>query len=66
MWSEWLTRTLRPRPGEAAAIKRAPAPDEQNGRDEVRPSTRELALAAQDEEERSLVSADTPDPFTSS
>ena len=52
MWSEWLTRTLRPRPAEAAA-KRVAAPvamNEENGRDAVRPSTRELALAAQDEE----------------
>jgi hypothetical protein len=52
MWSEWLTRTLRPRPTEAAA-KRVAAPvamNDEYGKDAVRPSTRELALAAQDEE----------------
>jgi hypothetical protein len=57
MWSEWLARTLRPRPAEAAATKRAPAPlavNDEHGMDAVRSSTRELALATQDEEITSL------------
>jgi hypothetical protein len=54
MWSERLTRTLRPRPAEAAASKPAPAPRDETGMDEERSSTRELALAAQDEETTSL------------
>jgi len=68
MWSEWLARTLRPRPAEAAAITRAPEPlaREARGIDDVRPSTRELALAAQDEEGPRLASADATRPFTSS
>ena len=52
MWSEWLARTLRPRPVGAPAT-RAPAPvaaNDEHGMDAARPSTRELALAAQDEE----------------
>ncbi|HKW54545.1 MAG TPA: hypothetical protein VJO12_12700 [Stellaceae bacterium] len=60
MWNEWLARTLRPRPAQTATMKRALAPasvaDEKRGIDDVRPSTRELALAAQDEEMRSLAS----------
>lgn len=56
MWSEWLARTLKQPRALEAAVKRAPAPaaDEESGIDGVRPSTRELALAAQDEESRSL------------
>jgi hypothetical protein len=61
MWSEWLARTLRPRPAEAAATRAAAPPrrdedgtDDVHGIDDVRPSTRELALAAQDEERNSL------------
>lgn len=57
MWSEWLARTLRPRPAAAAATRRAPqavSANDEHGMDDVRPSTRELALTAQDEEIASL------------
>ena len=55
MWSEWLARTLRPRPAEAAATRAAAPPRrDETGMDDVRPSTRELALAAQEEERDSL------------
>jgi len=70
MWSEWLTRTLRPRPAGAAA-KRAPEPaavsaNDEHGMDAVRPSTRELALAAEDEEAPRFASAEATHPFSSS
>jgi hypothetical protein len=58
MWNEWLARTLkRPRVPAAGATTRAPVPmqREETGMDDVRPSTRALARAAQDEEVKSLV-----------
>jgi hypothetical protein len=56
MWREWLARTLRPRPGEAAMLVRAPAPvaDEEPGVEDVRPSTARLSTHAQDKETASL------------
>jgi hypothetical protein len=57
MWSEWLARTLqRARLPEANAMTRAPAPaqDGELGTDDVRPSTRALLRAAQDEDESSV------------
>ena len=56
MWNEWLARTLRPRPAQRAALKRAlvRAADEETGIDAVRPSTARLAARAQDEEVTSL------------
>jgi hypothetical protein len=58
MWNEWLARTLKPRPAQAAAPPRAPDPapvaDGETGIDDVRPSTAALRAPAQDEEVRSL------------
>ena len=58
MWSEWLARTLKPRPAEDAAMPRVPQPavaprHEEHGMDGVRPSTARSARA-QDEETAGL------------